>query len=155
MHLARSTEPFLEWQMSKSTGHCLTKKAKRSIVLHSSHDDRHYGDNSRLTYTFYTRCGDDALPELQHLASCRGQGFVQGWAFEDACRQKADRKLLVACDNGTHAWWKAKDLFRDISEDTTKQQFHESLYELESWQPEMPLQASLVGKTTLSMNKHH
>lgn len=129
MHLDRSAAPFLEWQLSKSTGHYLTKKARRSVVLRSSHHDSYYGDNSRVHYTYYTKCGD-ASPDLPHLASCKGEGYERGWAFQPAYQKKAAQNEIWACDNETHAWWKAKDLFRDISEDTTQTHFHESMYEI-------------------------
>ena len=130
MLLDRNAAPFIKWQMSKSTGHCITNKARQSIVLRSSHDDSYYGTNSRIHYTYYTKCGGDSLPDLPKLARCDGYGYERGWAFKEAYQQKQMKGQMVPCDNETHAWWKAEDLYRDISEDTARRHFHESMYDI-------------------------
>ena len=38
--LSGRADPFIDWQMSKSTGHCFTEEGKGSIKLYSCHADQ-------------------------------------------------------------------------------------------------------------------
>ena len=146
MLLDSSASRFLRWQMSKSTGHCLTKKAKSSIVLRSSHYDSYYGHNSRIHYTYYTKCERDFLPDLPKLARCDGHGYERGWAFKESYQQKQRKGQMLPCDNETHAWWRAEDLYRDISEDTERKHFH---FRYKIQDPTMSFSASSIALPTL------
>ena len=80
--LSRRAEPFIDWQMSKSTGHCFTEEGKGCIKFHSCHDDQWYGPNGQLHLLYITRCDEDELPHLPNLANCKGTGYHFGWANE-------------------------------------------------------------------------
>ena len=126
--LTQRADPYIQWQLSKSTGHYLTETGKASIKWQSSHTDTYYGNNGLQHYLFITKCDKEELPPLPNLTTCTGEGYNCGWGFD----KKMWSDNFVPCDNGTHGWWKLSDLLKAVAQDTTRSRFHTSMHELYS-----------------------
>ena len=128
--LANRAETYIDWQMSKSTGHRLTQQGKDSVVLYDYINDEWYKENAQLHYLFITRCDEEELPQLPNLANCKGEGYHYGWACDDTAEGKAAQGNIHPRENGYHAWWRLTHLYEELLKDVEKRRFHTSLHSL-------------------------